>query len=91
MTVQTLNVVCYSIISCIIIAQKQSLFAGCPELSDANGVFSFTNGLFVGSNATLTCQSGFEFNTSPVTCMETGWTGTPMCERKNCSVIIYYT
>ncbi len=55
--------------------------AGCPELTDKNGNFSFSNGLFVGSNATLTCDSNFEVSgSSPVTCMDSGWTGTPNCE-----------
>ena len=60
-----------------------NLFSGCPELSDANGDFEYTSSVrLVGSNATLTCDSNFEVSgSSPVTCMESGWTGTPNCAR----------
>ena len=58
--------------------------AECPELSDANGNFNYSNNQLVGSMATLTCNTGFEVNgTNPVTCESSEeWTGMPFCEGK---------
>ncbi len=70
----------------MIISFILKLFSGCPELNDANGDFEYTSSVrVVGSDATLTCDSEFEVNgSSLVTCIESGWTGTPNCERTNC-------
>ena len=57
---------------------------GCPELSNPNGSFNYTDSQFVGSLATLTCDANYEVTgPNPVTCQANGeWTGTPTCEGK---------
>ncbi len=48
-------------------------------LSTANGQFTYSDGQFNGSVATLICDSGYVEMNSPATCSPDGWSSAPMC------------
>ena len=58
------------------------LILDCPDLSDDNGEFSYSNEQFLNSTATLNCNNGYREIDSPATCLTSGWSTTPSCTSK---------